>query len=192
MISATSRQMISIINNSNSVVAYWKQVDYNESIRNGVEKRFLEQKAIGYLLNKLGYDPKEVTHKETGQPYLINHPDVFLSISHAKGWFAICLGSEPVGVDIQTYSARLIQGQDYFRNENEGVFAEDEQALHLIWGAKEAFYKLKEGQIVDLKQEVTILAIDHESIHIDFEGARFLLNYSLLEDSFLVYTTKES
>lgn len=180
--------MISIINNPNSTVAYFKQEDYDQLIASGINKRVIEKGGVQSLLQELGYGDEEIAYKESGQPYFKDKEELFLSISHAKGWFAISVGSEPVGIDIQTYSSRLIQGQDYFRNEGELAFAEDETALHLIWGAKEAFYKLKEGQIPDLKEEIGILSVSIDTLIIDFKSDRFKLKYSLVENAFLVYT----
>lgn len=180
--------MISIINNPNSVVAYFKQEDYNSLIAGGVNKRAIEKGGIKLLLEELGYGEVEILYKQTGQPYFKDRSGSFFSISHAKGWFAVIIGSEPVGIDIQAQSSRLKAGQDYFRNENERAFSEDETALHLIWSAKEAFYKLKEGEIADLKEDVSVLSISSDTLVVDFESTRFELKYFLVEDAFLVFT----
>lgn len=181
--------MISIINNPNSRLAYFKQEDYAELLGSGVPKRSLEKKGIQRLLEELGYNSPEISYKETGQPFLTDNPELFLSVSHAQGWFAVLIGTKPLGVDIQTYSPRLILGQDYFRNEREGAFSEDERALHLIWGAKEAFYKLKEGQMNDLKEEVSVFAIGEHSLIIHFEQIAHELKFVILEKAFLVFTS---
>jgi 4'-phosphopantetheinyl transferase len=180
--------MISIINNPNSTAAYFRQDDYDQMIAGGINKRAVEKGGIQKLLQKLGYDGLEIVYKETGQPYFRQKPELFLSLSHAKGWFAVIVGSKPVGIDIQTVSQRLKQGQDYFRNERELPFSEDDQALHLIWGAKEAFYKLMEGQIPDLKEEVSLVSIGEESLIIEFKSEKHNLGYKILEEAFLVFT----
>ena len=180
--------MISIINNPNSTVAYFKQEDYDQLISGGVNKRAIEKGGVKTLLQEVGYGEEEILYKETGQPYFNDKPESFLSISHAKGWFAIIVGTEPVGIDIQTQSSRLKEGQDYFRNENELAFSEDETALHLIWGAKEAFYKLKSGEIFDLKEHVSVLSISNDVLVVDFESASYELKYFLVENAYLVFT----
>jgi 4'-phosphopantetheinyl transferase len=180
--------MISIINNANSTVAYFKQDDYDQLIAGGVNKRAVEKGGVQKLLQELAYHEEEICYKESGQPYFKDKPELFLSVSHAKGWFAVSVGSEPVGVDIQTYSPRLKQGQDYFRNDRELSFSEDEIALHLIWGAKEAFYKLKEGQIADLKEEVSISGISKDLLLLDYGSETFKLGYQILENAFIVFT----
>ena len=98
------------------------------------------------------------------------------------------VGSEPVGIDIQPFSSRLKQGQDYFRNEQELPFADDERALHLIWGAKEAFYKLMEGQIPDLKKDVSVTAFLNDTLCVSFESDNYLLGYKVIEQAYLVFT----
>ncbi|MNJ83476.1 hypothetical protein D3C87_08940 [compost metagenome] len=182
--------MISIINNPDFVLAYFKQENYEESLRNGVNKRDLEKQGVQKLLNELGYGDLQVVYKATGQPYFESKPDLFLSISHSKGWFAVMLASKPVGIDVQVYSERLKAGQDYFRNDKEIQFAENETALHLMWCAKEAFYKWKEGNIADLKEDVSLLRIEEETLVMDFEKTEYLLKYQLIEDAFLVFVNE--
>jgi phosphopantetheinyl transferase len=181
--------MISIINNPNSTVGYFKQDDYEQLIAGGVNKRAVEKGGIQTLLEELGFGGQEICYRESGQPYFKSKPEAHLSVSHAKGWFAVAIGSEPVGIDIQTHSPKLIQGQDYFRNARELPFAEDEKALHLIWGAKEAFYKLKEGKIADLKEDISLLDFDEEHLVIEFGSERVSLKYLLLENAYLVFTS---
>ncbi len=180
--------MISIINNPNSTVAYFRLDEYDQMIAGGITKRAVEKGGIQKLLQQLGCDGLEIGYKQTGQPYLKENPELFLSVSHAKGWFAVIVGSQAVGIDIQTVSSRLKQGQDYFRNERELEFSEDDLALHLMWGAKEAFYKLKEGQIPDLKEEVSLISILDESLILEFELEKHDLGYKILDDAFLVFT----
>ncbi len=180
--------MISIINNPESTVAYFKKEDYDQLIAGGLNKRVVEKEGVRTLLSELGCDGLEICHKESGQPYFKQNPELFLSVSHAKGWFAVSVGPEPVGIDIQSFSSRLKQGQDYFRNQREVSFSEDENALHLIWGAKEAFYKLKEGQIPDLKEEVSVLAISDDTLTIDFDLHTYTFGYLVLGSTFLVFS----
>ncbi|WP_294670853.1 4'-phosphopantetheinyl transferase superfamily protein [uncultured Fluviicola sp.] len=180
--------MISIINNPNSTVAYFKQEDYEKLLKDGIHKRAVEKGSVQMLMEKLGYDGLEIQYKQTGQPFFRNNPELFLSISHAKGWYAVSVGTEPVGVDIEPFSSRLKQGQDYFRNERELPFSENETALQLMWGAKEAFYKWKEGQIADLKEEVTLVRILEEKLVIEFESDEYQLGFRVFGEVFLVFT----
>lgn len=169
-------------------MAYFNQEDYEKLLKAGINKRAVEKGGVQMLLEKLGYDGLEIQYKETGQPYFKQKPGLFLSVSHAKGWYAVQIGTERVGIDIERASMRLKQGQDYFRNERELPFAEDETALQLIWGAKEAFYKWQEGQIADLKEEVTLVKILEEKLVIEFESDEYQLGFRVFGDVFLVFT----
>jgi phosphopantetheinyl transferase len=180
--------MISIINNVNSTVAYFKQEDYEMLLKAGINKRAVEKGGVQMLLENLGYGGLEIQYKQTGQPFFRNNPEIFLAISHAKGWYAVSVGKAPVGVDIEPFSSRLKQGQDYFRNERELSFSENETALQLMWGAKEAFYKWKEGQVADLKEEVTLVKILEEKLIIEFESEEYQLGFRVFGDVFLVFT----
>lgn len=181
--------MISIINNPGSRIAYFRQEDYEECLKNGANKRDLEREGVGCLLKELGYDFFSIRHKPSGQPYLDQHPELYLSVSHSKGWFAVMIGSVPVGVDIQVYSERLKSGQDYFRNEREIAFENNDEALHLIWCAKEAFYKWKEGEITDLKEDMSIVEIGERTLVAEVSGIQYLLKYELVETAFLVFVS---
>lgn len=182
--------MISIINNPDSVLAYFKQENYAKLLKGGVSKRDLEKQEIRKLLSELGYGDLQIAYKTSGQPYFETNPELFLSISHSKGWFAVMVGKKPVGIDIQVYSERLKAGQDYFRNEGEVEFSENETALHLMWCMKEAFYKWKEGEIKDLKEDVSLLKIENEILLVDFEKREYVLKYKIIEDAFLVFVSK--
>lgn len=180
--------MISIINNPDSTVAYFRMEDYDRLLQSGTQKRILEKTGVRKLLEKLGIGGEEPAYRESGQPYFKNRPELFLSISHAKGWFAVSVGTVPVGVDIQTTSSRLKQGQDYFRNEQEARFSADEKALHLIWGAKEAVYKLKEGKLKDLKEEVVFRSFTEDALVVECQSHPMTLGYRPIENGFLVFT----
>ncbi|WP_300663281.1 hypothetical protein [Fluviicola sp.] len=179
--------MISIINNPDFVLAYFKQENYEALLRSGINKRDLEKQGILILLDELGYGNLHIDYKTSGQPYFEAKSELFLSISHSKGWFAVMVGRKPVGIDVQVYSERLKAGQDYFRNDREIEFSEDETALHLMWCAKEVFYKWKEGKVQDLKEEVSLLKIEKETLLVDFEKTAYSLKYQLIEDAFLVF-----
>lgn len=147
-----------------------REVDgYEQRLKNGEKKRDLEKNEVRKSLQMLGFD-SVVGYKENGQPYLEKFPDLFVSISHSKGWFAVCVSEQPVGIDIEQENPRILEGASYFVNDREQHFTNDLRALHLVWGAKEAFYKLKEGKIGDLKNEVTLLSIEEDkTLKLEFE-----------------------
>lgn len=149
---------------------------YESRLKNGENKRELEKKEVIESLQKMGFDTT-VVYKESGQPYLENYPGLHLSVSHSRGWIAVYISEKPVGIDIEPENPRILEGTAYFVNEREQGFEGNLNDLHLIWGAKEAFYKLKEGNIPDLKNEVTVLSIEQNELKIEFRGETYAFDY---------------
>ncbi len=154
-----------------------KMEGYEQRLKSGENKRELEKQGVRESLLKLGFDTA-VLYRESGQPYLEHYPEFFVSISHSKGWFAVYVAVHPVGIDIEVENPRIKEGASYFVNEQEQSFIGNLPDLHLIWGAKEAFYKLKEGAVSDLKNEVTLTSIEPGNrLQVLFEQEFYTLQY---------------
>lgn len=154
-----------------------KVENYDLRLKNGEKKRELEKDEVLKSLQGLGFD-SAVLYKESGQPYLEKHSELFLSISHSRGWIAVYVAEIPVGIDIEPDNPKIIEGASYFVNEQEQQFIDSLRSLHIIWGVKEAFYKLKEGNISDLKNTVTVLKIEPDNtVQIEFEGKIYSFDY---------------
>lgn len=154
---------------SNKQLSIRKIDNYELRIKSGEKKRDLEKNETVRSLKDLGYI-SEIAYKATGQPYLSQHDSLHLSISHSKGWIAVWVSENSIGIDIEPDNPKIIEGTSYFVNENEQQFIGKLSTLHVIWGAKEAFYKLMEGQISDLKNEVTIVSIENEKGQLAFNN----------------------
>ena len=164
------------INNIRPHLSIRKVEDYDLRLKNGEKKRATEKNEVQKSLHSMGFH-SSVSYKESGQPYLENHSTLFLSISHSNGWIAVYVSEKPVGIDIETQNPRIAEGASYFLNENEQQFKSDLNMLHIIWGAKEAFYKWKEGKITDLKNDVTIRSVGVNTVTVEFEGKTHLFDW---------------
>lgn len=62
--------------------------------------------------------------------------------------------------------------------------------LHLIWSAKEAFYKRHKGEIIDLKNDVSINEICHKSnsLILIYNEIQKRINFKVFQDCVLVWT----
>jgi phosphopantetheinyl transferase len=178
------------ITNDASRITYGKVTEYGELLQNGSSKKEAERAIVLALFNELGFSKPRISYRESGQPYLENFPEKHISISHAEGWFAVGVSDQPIGIDVQSFRTRIGKGSSYFINENEQQFVNDDALLHLIWCAKEAFYKLLEGNIADLRKEVSIVQINLESatIQLTYLGKEVGLNFKQLEGAYLVHT----
>lgn len=158
------------INQLRSHLSVRKIENYDFRLKNGEKKREIEKDEVLRSLQDLGFE-SVISYKESGQPYLENYSGFFLSISHSNGWIAVYVSERPVGIDIETENPRMVEGASYFLNEKEQKYKSDVNTLHIIWGAKEAFYKWKEGKIKDLKNDVTILTVAKNTVIIEFQGS---------------------
>ncbi len=136
---------------------------------------------FGHRINKLYY-------KSTGQPILPFDSKEHISVSHSKNWFAVYVSDNPVGVDIEVERASIVNGKDWFINHLESPKYQSCQSLHLVWGAKEAYYKKKEGIIYDPKSEVIVKEINKYNISIIHNNVESILFYREIENTYLVWT----
>lgn len=152
--------------------------NYNARLRNGEKKRDIEKEEVLHSLSLLGFDSK-IEYKESGQPFLENYPELFLSISHSRAWMAVYVSEKPVGIDIEFENSRILYGASYYINEKEEHYISDIKYLHIIWGAKEAFYKWKEGKIENTKDDITITSIDMNSNKVEllFQSERYVFDF---------------
>ena len=168
----------------------WEDKNYLEKLEKGYKKREIEKEEINRVLNSI---EKGIVlkNKANGAPYLQNSSHSHISISHYGGHYAIYLSNEPVGVDIQILKDSLFKGRHYFVNDyEESILDLTKINLHLIWTAKEAFYKKYSGEIEDLKNEVSILKIDQQKtlIHLKHQEEIYTLNFALFDEYVVTWT----
>ncbi|MCO5260245.1 MAG: 4'-phosphopantetheinyl transferase superfamily protein [Crocinitomicaceae bacterium] len=152
--------------------------NYRIRLRNEEKKRDIEKEEALVSVAQLGFE-SPINYKKTGQPYLENFPDLHLSISHSKGWIAVYISDKPIGIDIEFENPRIMYGVTYYINKDEEQFIDTIQDLHIVWGAKEAFYKWKEGKIADSKNDITITNINRETnqVSVQFENETYLFDF---------------
>jgi phosphopantetheinyl transferase len=93
-----------------------------------------------------------------------------------------------VGVDVELIRSINKRSLNYFLNIVERKRLWSEKELLIIWCAKEAYFKLKKGEVDDLTNEVTVTKISDNDITIETSGNVVKLKI-LRGDSFiLVYS----
>lgn len=162
-----------------------------ESSYDGIDSKInWQRKEVVRMLQAQGYDLEKLDYKLTGQPVLMSESKEYISISHSQNWFALYIASAPVGIDIEVERISIAQGKDWFMNVRESSLYQTADALHLIWGAKEAYYKKLEGIIKDLREEVTITEIDTSSLSIMYNKKKAILYHRKIENAYLVWTVE--
>ncbi len=125
--------------------------------------RKIEWLQVRALLNEIFKQKVEIAYKSNGQPYLRNHPELEISISHSRTTVAVAISQEfQIGIDVELIHPRLLKIADRFLNPAEFVYMnnlttaiEQIQFLTIVWSAKEALYKIV-GTDVDYKKDVRV------------------------------------
>ena len=90
--------------------------------------------------------PGEIVKDTAGKPHLTTHPDLHVSITHSRGWGGALLARVPCGVDLQQRADKILRLRSKFERRGERAFVEAQTdeiaALHVLWGVKEALFKL--------------------------------------------------
>lgn len=179
-----------LIDNSDSKLIVWKDDTYFEKLEKGLKKKDVEKQTVTEMLHSIDKD-LVLKNKSNGAPYIQNSSYSNISISHYGGHYVVYLSKKPVGVDIQIFKDSLMKGRHYFVNQSEESTIDLTKInLHLIWTAKEAFYKKHSGEIADLKNDVSILKIDESKkmIKLNYQEEIFELTFALFEDCVVTWT----
>lgn len=181
---------IYLVDTSHSKAIVWKDDSYFEKLENGHKKRQVEKEEIKRMLSSI--DENLILKNQTnGAPHIQHSSYSNISISHYGGHYALYLSDKPVGIDIQTFKDSLMKGRHYFVNQDEELTLDLTKInLHLIWTAKEAFYKKHSGEIEDLKNEVSILKMDEQKklIHLKYQEEVYMLNFTLFDEYVVTWT----
>lgn len=169
-------------------IVVWRSADDLSKRTHSLKKREIERQEVVQMINTLGYTIADLKYKETGQPILSHDSKEFISLSHSNGWYAIYLATEPVGIDIEVERATIAEGKDWFINPVELPKHKSRRALHLVWGAKEAYYKKQEGQIADLRKDVSVEHIEVDTLILEHAGKEEQLFYRQIENTYVVWT----
>lgn len=117
------------------------------------DKRYSAQaRAVDELLQRMLRLPQPPirAHLTSGAPYLPEHPDVALSISHTRGYVAALIAPRGyrTGIDIERYRPQLESVRPrYLRPQEEELLQQrlpshsTLERLALLWAAKEAAFK---------------------------------------------------
>lgn len=120
-------------------------VDYTSAQRRLECERHAVRQLLGQLLGSS--TPADYARLDTGAPYLPEYPSLHLSISHTRGYAVVGVSeAHPIGIDIERLGDKVERVVSKFLTDEELALAygldNARLALHLLWSAKEAAYKL--------------------------------------------------
>lgn len=128
-------------------------------------RRRLEVLAVRCLLKDMMGDEQKIVYNENGAPSFSSGTQ-YLSISHTDGFVAAVIGEKPVGIDIERRGRRVEKVVSKFMQDSEIALAETIDkllAMHLIWSAKEAAFKVLGQDYYDLQNLTCVTKIDFEN-----------------------------
>ena len=160
------------------------------------QRAFLSVRKLMYLA---GYTDFDLYYDEFGKPHLKDGKHV--SITHSHEFSAIILSDETVGIDIELQRDKIIKIADKFCDSeftnliNNGEYI---RKLTVIWGAKEAIFKIRNEKGISFKNHIKVNAFDLQTkktiaeLHFDNLIKNFKIYFEEIEGFTLVYAFQES
>lgn len=142
--------------------------------------RRLEYAAVRLLIYTLTGEDKAVGYLQSGHPFFTDG-SMRVSISHTTGYAAVLLSPvDEVGVDIETYSERILRLKDRLMGNSEKGDSVYEILLH--WSAKETAFKILDEEGIDFRSHMMVTGMDcpADVVHPD-SGGDFSLFYHLAD-----------
>lgn len=149
--------------------------------------------AVRKLLNHINLSDFDLTYDSFGKPYLSNHQ--YISISHSHQFATIIVSDQKVGIDIEMQKEKIIKIADKFSFESLNKKSKQNyiKKLTVIWGAKEALFKIKNEKGISFKDHIVVnnINLNHNCTDADliFNGINenFKIYFYEIENYMLVY-----
>jgi 4'-phosphopantetheinyl transferase len=149
--------------------------------------------SVRKLLEIAGYSDGDVYYNSNGKPFLEdgNH----LSISHSYEYAALIVSDKPVGIDIEKNREKIVKIASKFVGA-EQVFIDTNNPLpqlSVIWGAKEALYKIAETPGIPFKEGLHIapFTLKNQKTEaytlIENQKSEYSIHFETIENFTLVY-----
>ncbi len=177
-----------------------QQVELNESnqLRLNGMKSEMHQRAflsVRKLLQQAGYTDFDLHYDVYGKPHLNNGK--FISITHSHEFSAVIISSETVGIDIELQRDKIIRIADKFCDSEFQFLKHNNQEyirkLTVIWGAKEAIFKIRNEKGISFKDHIHVGDFELErkrttaELHFNSLIKGFKIYFEEIEEFTLVY-----
>jgi phosphopantetheinyl transferase len=162
-------------------------------------KSDLHQRAflsVRQLLLQLDYTDADLYYDASGKPHLTDGKCI--SISHSHQLAVVIVSNQAVGVDVELLREKVAKiGPKFCASElpflSPDLTSEIER-LTVIWGAKEAVFKIVNQEGISFKDHIFVAPFDLNSANttatlaLGLLSRNFAVQYQLLADYALVYT----
>ncbi|AWK04221.1 4-phosphopantetheinyl transferase [Flavobacterium crocinum] len=115
--------------------------------------------SVRMLIQEMGFTDKDLHYDEFGKPYFDCHNHI--SITHSYHFAAIIISHKKVGIDMELQREKIQKIADKFTDYEcdylEPKFTEEYiKKLTVIWGAKEAIFKIRNEKGISFKDHIRV------------------------------------
>ena len=115
--------------------------------------------SVRMLIQEMGFTDKDLHYDEFGKPYFDCHN--YISITHSYHFAAIIISDETVGIDMELQREKIIRIADKFTDYECSYLQPDlteeyVKKLTVIWGAKEAIFKIRNEKGISFKDHIRV------------------------------------
>lgn len=155
--------------------------------------------SVRHLLKAAGYSDFDLFYNDNGKPHLTDGKHI--SITHSFTYSAIAISDFAIGIDIEKNREKIKIIQHRFVNFERGFIHKDDdyiEQLTVIWGAKEALYKIYPFGGLTFKNDIDInsfqIADKKTTGYIKVEGwdKNYDIRFEQLDGFTLVYALETS
>lgn len=201
--------------NSATAIYVWKitepleqlfeEVTLNSKCQSRIEgmKSQLHQRgflSVRKLLNEAGYTDFDLYYDEFGKPHLQDGKHI--SITHSYQFSSIIISNEIVGIDMELQREKIVRIADkfcdtefqYLDRENTAEYI---KKLTVIWGAKEAIFKIRNEKGISFKDHIAVSEFDLNqtqviaNLHFGGLHKEFNIYFEEIEGFTLVYALEK-
>ncbi|PIF32728.1 phosphopantetheinyl transferase [Flavobacterium sp. 9] len=152
--------------------------------------------SVRMLIQEMGFTDHELHYDEFGKPYFDCHN--YISITHSHDFAAIIISDETVGIDMELQREKILRIADKFvdtensylsKNSKTQNIADYIRELTVIWGAKEAIFKIRNEKGISFKDHIRIDAFSLDenqteaSLHFNDLVIEFDVHYEEIKSS---------
>ncbi len=146
--------------------------------------------SVRHLLREAGYDDADLYYNSYGKPLLKDGKHI--SITHSYYFSAIAISNDDIGIDIEMLRDKIKIIQHKFVNTDFDTLSNEDlvKQLTVIWGAKEAMYKIYPYGGLSFREHIAInpfLFDEGQSsgrIHFKDWQKKYTIHFFFIEDTF--------
>lgn len=201
----------SIVHDTETQILVWKITETEEELKSTVALQEKHQKRLNGMLSEqhrrgflsvrkllqyAGYSDLDLNYDANGKPHLSDGKHI--SITHSFEFSAIIISSKNAGIDIEKQREKItriahkfIESEFDFLDQNNDYI----EQLSVVWGAKEALYKMCNSRSLSFKQDMHLDAFllknETGTANVSCKetqfSCRFIFHFTSFENYTLVY-----